>query len=195
MKTTLLLLLVFLLASSFLHAQIDKGRVQIGGQFNFSDYHYNQSSGATNLTTVLFSPAIGRFYATNKLAGVFLNFSYNGFSSSKLYGYGGGVYFRQYQPILKGLYVFADEQVTFTYTHGFNNASPSSVLNNYSLFAGIKPGIAYDLTKRMQLEVAYNNLLSVAYTYQKGTQQFSLNSNLEGSGLQNLLVGFRFYLK
>ncbi len=37
--------------------------------------------------------------------------------------------------------------------------------------------------------------ISIDYTYQKGTQLVSLNSNFEGSGLQNLLIGFRFYLK
>ena len=196
MKTTLLLLPVFLLTTLAVHAQIDKGRVQIGGDLNFNNQHFSQSSNSiNNYTSLIIRPSIGRFYATNQLAGLFLNFVYAGNYTGKTYTYGGGVYFRQYKQVVKSLYVFAEEQGGFNYNRYTNFPSVSSPVNSYSISLNLRPGIAYDLTKRMQLEMAYNNLLSVSYNYSKDNQIFSLNSSLEGSAFQNLLVGFRFYLK
>ncbi len=194
MKTTLLLLPVFLFATLVSDAQIDKGRVQIGGDLNVTDIHYSETNSTNNFTNLTIRPSIGRFYAINKLAGLFLNFAYYNTNAGKTYTYGGGVYFRQYKQVVKSLYVFAEEQGGVTYNR--NSSIPtSSVRNSYQITAGIRPGIAYDLTKRMQLELAYNDLLSAYYNYSKSSQIFNLRSSLEGSGLQNLLVGFRFYLK
>ena len=194
MKTTILLSCFVIFYASRLHAQIDEGKVQIGGDLGFDDVHFNQGN-STNYADFTLHPSIGRFYATNKLAGLFLNFNYYNSHGGITYEYGGGVYFRQYKQIVKALYVFAEEQGGFIYNwYKITSPNPSSS-SSYSISASLRPGIAYDLTRRMQLEMAYNNLLSVSYNYTKGSELFSLNSNLEGSAFQNLLVGFRFYLK
>ena len=74
-ETALLLLPVFLFATSLSHAQIDKGKVQIGGDLNFINNRYSQSNDPTpDYTNFTIHPTIGRFYANNKLPGLFLKF-------------------------------------------------------------------------------------------------------------------------
>ncbi len=54
MKTTLLLLPVFLLTTLAVHAQIDKGRVQIGGSFGLG--YQKLGTYASKNTSINFSP-------------------------------------------------------------------------------------------------------------------------------------------
>ena len=197
MKTTILLFCFVLLSASLLHAQIDKGRIQIGGSINASHQKYdgNQFGNGYKNTSVGVSPSIGKFYETNKLAGLFLNFSYAENTGPNPYitrGFGGGVFFRQYKPVASKLYVLFDERAGFTYFTGEKNVV---FPNGYAINASFQTGMAYDIFKKVQLELLLNNLLYAQYSHSDNTETYAIGTSFESNLLNNVAFGFRFYLE
>ena len=119
---------------------------------------------------------------------------------------------RQYLPVAKSLYLFAHEGLNVSTNKGSGvigttlPASRDSKGWNASL--GLSPGLAYDLTKKIQLEVLLNNLLGVGYSHstttdipqgggpknETKTDNFSFNSNADPTQLTSISVGVRFTL-
>ncbi len=195
MKKKFLLFFLLISGVAVTNAQTEQGRIQAGGNFGVSHYKSDEPNPLQNYTGIAVSPSFGRFYANNRLAGIFINYTYNKNTEpalSKNSSVGGGVYLRQYKPVLsKAFYILLQESAGGAYIttkeplgkdHGFNTA------------IGLKPGIAYDITKKMQLEMLLNDLVSASYLHLKRTDQFALQSSLEGTPFNNLSVGFRFYL-
>ncbi len=196
MKTTILLTSFILLSVSVLHAQIEKGRVQIGGNINFSHAKNGPTDFNPGYKSTAFgvAPSIGKFYHKNKLAGIFLNYSYadqvnNSFLQRQ---FGGGVFFRQYLPVVNKLYVLFHEQAGYFYQNG---KDVFGRVHGQSVNLAFTTGMAYDITKRMQLELVLNNLLDANYTKTNRTELYSINTSLQSNTLSGLALGFRFYLK
>lgn len=197
MKTAILLTTVVLFTSSFLHAQIEKGRVQIGGSISASQQQYDATDFNPELksTYLSFSPSIGHFYKTNRLAGLFLDFSYAKNTNTSFYisrNYGGGVYFRQYKPVINKLSIFLDERGGYNY---FNNDGNTYSSYGYSINASLQMGMAYDIAKKMQLELSLNNLIYASYNNANNTEGYAINTSLEKNVFSNIGFGFRYYLK
>lgn len=205
MKTTILLFGFFIFSASLLQAQIEKGRVQIGGYFLVDHQKKNsidQSLPNYLYTDIFASPSIGKFYNQNKLIGAFLDFGY--FETS--YGfrnisrsYGGGLFLRQYQPLSKRLYILFDERASFDYLNGRNDYYIDSQdiqknFHGYNIGVSAQAGMAYDIAKRMQLELLLNNLLSADFKDLNTGKVYSISSSLDGHPFSNMLFGFRFYL-
>ena len=198
MKTKILLVALFGFTSFLLHAQIENGKVQIGGAFNF--VHQKLGADAYTSTNINVSPSIGTFYKTNRLVGAFLSYGYNeypvavnsAFVKEIMRTYGVGIFFRQYKPVAQRLYLFFDESGGFTYLNETNSLPPS---NLYTVSVSVQPGLAYDITRNLQLEMSLNNLLNVYYSGGQGTSTFGLSSSLRGNLLNSTGLGFRFYLK
>ena len=95
MKTTILLALISLFFSSVLQAQIEESRIKIGGSIGFNHEIFKQTTAINNPNYTNFSAFVssGKFYADNKLAGIFLNYTYNENASAanaRQYLYGAG---------------------------------------------------------------------------------------------------------
>ncbi len=207
MKTRILLAGALSLSSIFSFAQTEKGDLQIGGGLGLAHQKTDdipQVSSAQKYTSISVSPSIGRFYANNKLAGIFLNFNYyetlyNSKNIDRVFG--GGFFIRQYQPIFKSLYLLFDERARFSYNNGidilYTQTGQEFPSRYHGVSAGLsaQAGLAYDLTKRIQLETLMNNLLYASFAHYNTGNNYYINSSLDGNTFGNILFGFRYNLQ
>lgn len=161
-----------LLISSTLIGQ-QKGDLLIGGTLGFNRNKTNNFFDSSRYTTIYLSPSVGKFYRTNRLAGVNLNLikSSNKDKNIKSSSFGGGIFLRQYQPLGKSFYLFAEEGIFahFGKSQGYYITGQSYIEKIKQQNAGLYfyPGLAYGLTKKLQLEVAFTQLVSFYYSHSK----------------------------
>lgn len=209
MKQIKLLTIAVLLIATTSQAQINKGNTALGGNLNFSTDKSNYDNGAkvTN-TSFLISPSLMISYNNNKAVGFSLMYNHSRYSvlDQKNNGYGAGAFLRQYKPLGKGFYVFAQEALVFTYnkSNSLNDSIVRLVQNkSYMVAFTVNPGLAYDVSKKFQLELLFfNNLLSAAYSHHilSGTNlstiksdDFSISANLDASQLTSLNIGAKIF--
>lgn len=221
MKKNLLLLLAIVSTALSASAQISKGSSFLGGTLNFSTQKETSeqptSTGETTSieekkSTFLISPSIGFAYKENRVWGLSLSYNrvkneYADNKPSVENYYGAGAFLRQYKPLGKGFYLFAEESLGFSYgkndyTSDNNNSSSYKLFSTALSFA---PGFAYDVSKKFQLELIMNNLLYAKYNHSDAktsiadvprrtqTSNFSVGSNLNGLLESNSIsIGGRF---
>lgn len=189
-------------------AQLQKGQYQLGGTIGFSTQ--KQDTADLKNSFVNINPAFGKFYKNNRLVGVNLYYSYS--KTDNFYEYksslvGAGVFLRQYIPLGKSFYFFAEE--------GFNVKSAKSETKQSNILSDEKstsatiyfyPAIAYSVSKVVQVELSLPNLASLSYTNKKNknyngntyvdtkTNSFALESGVQGFPLGSLGLGIRFML-
>jgi hypothetical protein len=201
------------------HAQIKKGGIWLGGSIGYSEQKtdYDGSTSDTKSRTFVISPAIGKVVKDNLVVGVSLSYynskTENNSSSSTIdqkgKSYGGGVFVRQYVPVINRLYIF-----------GQGNANYSSIRINetqrdyygiptkykskgWSSGLGITPGVAVSITKNLLIESGFNNLFYVSYSKNKTsldspsapkttTSNFSAGVSLENQSA--FYLGFRWLI-
>jgi len=125
-----------------------------------------------------------------------------------------GVYLLQYKPLGNGFYVFTQEALNFGLDQNKNIVAndPENVIDNqkqYSVNITFNPGVAYDLNKKLQLELlVFNNLISAGYAHTTHNftktqnssyldyreNNFYLSSNLDWSQLSSISIGMKIYL-
>lgn len=164
-------------------AQISKENIVLGGNFSFSNT--NSGSSTPNITKFTISPSLGKVYKENRIAGFNLNYQYQGNSVDhdlNTSSYGAGIYLAQYKPLGKNFYILIRESLNGNFGHlRYNtiyNSNPAIQDDkNFSLSLTINPGVAYDLNKKIQLELLFlNNLISAGYTTTKSTTEFNTGS-------------------
>ena|SRR5215212_3840821 len=164
---TLLILLVLL--TTCLSAQ-EKGQTLVGGSLGFNKTKSVNTESETKTTNIYLSPSIGKFYRKNRLAGVNLYYQHSSHNDKKLNGdhYGLGFFLRQYQPLGKSFYLFAEEGIngtagrySTTYSSNIYNKVKEQYANMYFF-----PGIAYGINKKLQLEIGMPELLTLGYSHQ-----------------------------
>lgn len=200
-KNTLAIFTCLFTAASF--AQISKGTTFIGGNAGLNVGTYKSGAFKDTYTSFSVFPSFGFTYKENRVAGFLLNYQHNNNGNqlppSNIYG--AGVFLRQYKPLGKGFYVFAQEALNFNYT----KLKGDSVAYNYTkalnIFANVNPGLAYDLTKRMQVELLFNDLITVGYNHYDylipsnyKQSNFYINSSFNLSQLSSVNLGIRFLL-
>lgn len=165
-----LLLASFLLASVSVSSQIYKGAVFIGGNLSFSREESNQF--VRQINRFIFSPSAGIAIKENLVTGVDL--TYSGFRSwnadstfinvnSKTYG--GGIFLRSYKVVAKNLYLFGQARVGTSIEHEEQTSNTDLRRSEtYRINLTIYPGIAYQITKKLQLEAGFPELLRLGYT-------------------------------
>ena len=203
-----LLFLAALTIAVISDAQINKGNTALGGNLSFSTSTSKNDGGfkETN-TNLLLSPSLMLIYNNNRAVGFSLSYNHfkYSFADQKTNGYGAGVFLRQYKPLGKGFYIFAQEALNFNYSKGGSVTDSLTAVNNKIYEAGftVNPGLAYDLSKKFQLELLFfNNLLSIDYSHHDLTQlnsstiksdNFSIGANLDGSQLTTLNIGAKIF--
>jgi len=190
MKKYLLLLSIATICTlSATHAQIKKGATFLGGDIGggisktkSADTTYSKQNGLT------ISPVFGKAIRENLVLGVDLstviytadNPSGSSYNQKNRF-YGGGVFLRKYKPLgNSGFSVFAQarlgvgfERMEVTLT---NNAG-SDISKTFSTRLSAYPGLSYTISKKLQLETGFNDLIALGYSSNKRTMDNSFTVN------------------
>ena len=212
-KKILLTLVVFIVVTTVTNAQIKKGATLLGGQFGFNSQK-NQSDFQNMESKSMgynISPAFGKAIKDNLVIGGDITFSYvkndpyNTFTQ-RSYNYGAGFFVRQYKNLAKDFYMFIQSRLGASYASSRtkDDIQPINEANSkgYTVEVSIYPGIAYSISKKIQLEGGLNNLGFIQYSHSKQTSgnpsftskgnNFSIGSSLSNYG--GLTLGFRVLL-
>ncbi len=191
------------------HSQISKGSTLLGGTLGFNTYKTLTSDNKeTNLS---FSPVFGKAVSDNTVLGGSLRFAMYEINGSKTSSsYGAGIFLRKYRPLGKGFYLFGESNLKFdygTYKENFGiNQIEEYKTKTYTVSIGLNPGLSYEITKRLQLELVFPDLISANYNwgkregignatfYNRKTNGFGVNSNLSLNGISSVGIGIRFLL-
>jgi len=201
--STLLILTVFTIATSTLHAQINKGSTALGGNISFYSSTTEDNSVKYKSTTFFISPSLTSFYKENRAMGFQLEYAHShSDSNSTSNSYGAGVFLRQYKTLAKGFYIFAHEQLSYSYSKANYLPYTNGKFIQNAAAIEVNPGLAYDLNKRIQFEVLFfNDLFSASYSNSKNissikttkSSQFNIGANTGITNLTSLNIGAKIF--
>jgi hypothetical protein len=175
MQFKISLVVSFLLVAMSASAQINQGAILIGGNLSFSREESNSFQQMANRFT--FSPAIGKAIKENLIVGVDLTYSRqksygvgNSFFNFNSKTYGGGIFLRSYKVVAKNFYLFGQGRIgTYFQQDEETNNTSSRKSATLGINIAIYPGIAYEITKKLQLEAGFPELFYVGYTSGRST--------------------------
>ncbi len=205
------ILLAFLFASTFVHAQIKKGSTLLGGDIG-GNTQKTQTGNQEALRQwgISLSPVYGMAIKDNLILGGDLTFAYSEYdnigSEQRINVYGGGVFLRKYKSIgNSGFYIFLQGRAGYRYLQSEVEAGTvvTDRVKNHSVNLSVYPGLSYALSRKLHLESGFNNLLSLNYYTEKRTTAgipvivnrnsgFNISSSL--NNVSNLYLGFRVIL-
>jgi len=196
-----------------LHAQIKQGAIFLGGDIGFSTHKTTSSDNVNNeYQDLVIMPVFGKAVKDNLVVGVdaIIGFSKSDYFADandlKRKSFGLAVFARKYKLLgNSGFYLFVQGRLAGEYIKtdaAYNTPTPDE-LKEYWFLVSFYPGVSYDVSKRLQLETGFNNLITVNYIHGKGktngnipvtykTNSFYLNSSLNNSSY--LYVGFRLLI-
>nr|AIA10628.1 unknown Function [uncultured bacterium] len=187
-------------------AQLDKGKILLGGTIG-AEYNRKKIESYNDKSSYfIISPEAGKFYKNNRLIGVGFSVGINKPDSSyHVNNYGVKTYLRQYFPLGKSFFFFAEEGLKFSY-YRYILGSDIIIQHNTSVY--LKPGLTFEVNPRFQVEVALSPLATLAYDHSRtkvsNTNSGRLNStsngvslytNTDRSFLGDLAIGLRWVLK
>ena len=210
MKTKFLSsLIVLFFAAVTTNAQITEGKYLLGGSFGLSSAtNQNSNSVSTNLQ-------FGKVIKENTVVGIMGSIAVSNNKpsgqSTKVDQYIAGVFFRKYKPLKNNFYLFgeidASYQASNTNYAYFTNVNQTLITKNHGGFISFTPGVAYSVTKHLQMELTMQNLASIYYTHIKTVDSslpsgvapqkasnISANVNLNSNLLNSFGIGFKFLL-
>lgn len=211
-KLQILIIAAALFITYPLNAQIKKGSVFLGGNIGGSTQKTSRDGTTINSHDGLnISPVIGKAIKENLILGADAGFGFYENNSSGPWpytdqrnnSYGAGIFIRKYKPIGKsGFSMFLQGGFDINYNRNkYNNPPPYfDKTELYSIGISTYPGISYTISKRLQLETGFNNLLGLSYftekrevsgvsPYTEKTNGISISSSL--NNLSSLYLGFR----
>lgn len=184
------LLLLAMLTSVVLNAQISKGSLFIGGDLNISGSRYKAGDSPQTTSTnhqYGVSPVLGWAVKENLIVGGRLLVSISRTSyepqstESNAHSFGGGVFVRKYLPLGKSFYLFGDAGLIgqYNYMEQINVQQPAfySEQKGFSIAATLYPGVAYQVKKSLFLEASLNNLVSLNYGHSNLEQHAGSSSS------------------
>lgn len=215
---SLLLLLVF---SSAVQAQINKNSILLGGQLGYSSSTFGfagTDSSQEKSKDANIAISFGYAFKENKVVGINVGFSpskviSNNYNPSmritKTNGYSLGAFYRQYKPLGKGFYFFGEADAgvsSIKQTNELKSTGFEATTRQRGASLSLTPGLSYQVLRKLQLEISLSSLVGVSYTIAKyetnDPQQKIRNSTAFGfsSSLSNnnslgyLGIGFRLIL-
>jgi hypothetical protein len=193
------------------HAQINKGSTALGGNLSFNTSSVTSPQNKYTNTSVTIAPAFISIYKNNRAFGFALRYTHEetSYFQLKTNSYGAGAFLRQYKFLGKGFYVFAQEALNFD-ANEFKTVLSSDVIiiadsKEKSINITANPGLAFDVSKKFQLElIFFNNLLSAGYSHTTSKpdnisdpinteNSFFLNTNLDFSQISSLNIGAKIF--
>jgi outer membrane receptor for ferrienterochelin and colicin len=215
-KLTLLFFFTTYILTPAIQAQIKKGSVFLGGDISGSTQTTKRNGTEVNSQDgLIILPVFGKAIKENFILGVEAGFSlynnnnnFNPASNSKQKNnaYQAGVFIRKYKLIGKsGFSMFLQGRLGFNYFRNEYNSSYQSydITKRYTIGISAYPGISYAVSKRLQLETGFNNLLNLNYFTEKketgGTLSYIDKTNGIGfssslNNISSLYLGFRLLL-
>lgn len=203
----------FSVASTF--AQINKGTILVGGSLGMSlssDQGYNSTlTQDIKQQYYLVRPSVGIAIKQNMVVGAQLQYGHektteaNDFYSNNN-DYGMAIFVRGYKTLGKGFYAFAQLNAGGRYARGEYHYNAQIDYNNsrsHEVRVSLYPGIAYTITKRIQIEAGYSDIGYISYTRTKINSSMNTltsltrSSFLFGSSVSNLrgiTLGIQFLL-
>lgn len=213
MRTKILLAIVILFCiAATSNAQINKGRILVGGSISYSASK-NQPVAGSKFEIFNSNIVIGKVVNNNNVVGVIFSYGYTrGTFYNIVDSYNAGIFYRKYISLLKNLYFFGEMDATYNFsktTSGiFSNGMDGTRYRSNGVSFAFIPGISYSLCKRMQVELLMPNIVSLSYSgtktdYTSSTSpsgstvkgnNFSVSTNLNSNLLSNFGIGFKFIL-
>lgn len=202
-----LLITVISLISLSASAQINKGSIFLGGHLGFwTGKEQTQKSVSFNVT-----PAVGIAVSENLVAGLDLTFDHAKTEYTPVFGttrtrhVGGGVFLRKYATLGKGFYLFGQGRVgAVRSTSDYATSNFGQDSKGFSLNLGVYPGVAYNVNRKLQLEIGFPNVFNVAWSNMNydatpnntayKTSHFSATTSLSSS-TNFLSLGVRVFLE
>lgn len=214
MKKTLLAIIAVSLFVCSANAQIKKGSIFLGGDINGSAQKTKSGDITTNKqNSINISPVFGKAIKENLVLGVNAGFGiYDNEYSANYWdentsSYNAGIFVRKYKNLgSSGFYLFVQGGLGGTYyKRKFQDSFPANFDETKRVTIGVNayPGISYAVSKKLHLETAFNNLLSLNYNSEKRetgnpvtvskTKGFSVASSLNNA-TSYLHFGFRLLI-
>ena len=177
MQKNLYLVIVFIFAAFVSRAQITKGSLLLGGNLSFSSQKETLPQGSPytpQSSLVMINPTIGKAIKDNLVAGFGLSWEHaqsnlddglGNINKIKTDIYGLQFFLREYTPLSSRFLFFVQEGLGGNiYTNG---AADTTTVNQYVVSLGLNPGIAYMASRKVQLEITFQDLFSVDYVHDK----------------------------
>ena len=194
-------LLFFFFAITFCsQAQIKKGDILLGGTLGFNTQKTtpgdNSPTQGTKQSSFTITPSIGKAVKDNLLIGFDLTFAgskntqnVGASNTTKSNTYGAGVFIRKYKPLGSGFAIFMQTRLGGNYNTQKSQyeltSYPYSKVSGYSFDLSFYPGIAYAITKRVQLETGFANLVDVNYSHSKIAYTTGVNNTVTSTDKLN----------
>ena len=200
------------------HAQIKKGEILLGGNVGFSAQSNSPgdpgASYTTTATSFYLNPSYGKAIQDNLVTGFDLTYAGSTNSSDlgsvnpgqtstgRIHSYGAGFFVRRYKNLGNGFSLFLQSRLGLSYqkqtNENTNSTDPDVNFKEYTVNLGFYPGISYAVSRRVQLETGFQNLVYTQYSHQRETFQeqgstptdFKQNTFSLGTSLSNSLSGF-----
>ena len=217
-KLYVLFITVFICSVS--QAQIKKGEIVLGGNLGYEDQSYTTNSPGTNSSTYSSkTPAIGLSFGKaikdNLVLGANISYDHSGSSytpgtATTSNGFSAGVFLRKYKLLGAGFYVFGETTLSGSYNHNgqpqqLGSGLTSGVIDDYGFSLQFRPGLAYALSPKWQLEAELPSFLTLAYSHSKQTTAYDNMQNdvndyshsisvTTFSSINSLTVGVRYFI-
>jgi hypothetical protein len=210
LHTLIIFLTLFFLEQA--SAQVKKGSVLLGGDFSGSSQRTKAGETILNRRNgITFTPVLGKAIRDNKIVGGNISFTFyednnSGVPDYRQQQYGLGVFLRKYKQVgNSGFSVFLQSRLDFSYGV-FESTGPASNTDEtkrYGISLGANPGLSFTISKKLQLESGFNNIVNLGFYHDKRTMKGTTTSihhtngfNI-GSSLFNpsgIYLGFRLLL-
>lgn len=208
-KLHILIIAAALFVTPALNAQIKKGAVFLGGDIGGSSQKTKTGGTITNKQEGLnISPVFGKAIKENLILGgnagfgLYENNTGTSTNFQRSSSYGAGIFIRKYKPIGNSSFsMFLQGGFGVNYNSN-EDVSPFSNFyktTRYNIGISVYPGMSYAVSKRLQLETGFNNLLSLNYFTEKrenntvpGTVKTTgVNISSSLNNISSLYLGFR----
>ena len=214
MKKFTLIFITSLFIIATANAQIGKGSIFLGGDLGASNEKTKRNGVETMKQNSLnISPVFGKAIKENLIFGANVTIGLTGSNSSSSGSasdqhnniYGAGIFLRKYKSLGKsGFSLFLQGNTGFNYNRfKVEQSGFIDERKRYTVGVSAYPGISYSVSKRLQLETGFNNLVSLNYfnekrivasstSYTEKTNGIGINTSLDN--LSSLYLGFRVLL-
>ena len=198
-------------------AQIKKGSLFLGGNISFLSFNNKYDVPQYDLKkqrSVFIQPTVGKAINENMIMGVSLGYDHSNTENrgnadaSKRNQYSAGLFLRKYKPLGAGFSLFGQTDLYFAYGEQiYDRMNETETIKGPSAGLIFYPGLSYSISKKLQLETGFNDLLDISYGHEntlkknkddnKITAKNSLDSFIVRTSLDNLVnftLGFRLLI-
>lgn len=207
MRTLYFCLIISILCSSSISAQITKGTVTIGGSLSYGT-EKTENIPDSKIKYIGIAPAFGIAIKENLVAGIDLEYMTIDGADQRIGtndAKGAGVFLRKYWNIGKRFYAFGQIRAGVRWTEISSNIGLRMNTEEFNTNITLKPGLAFSLSKKVQLETVLLPLFTAQYrkTERSTVDWYSIKTGSTKKGFEvntslanntSLAIGIRILL-